>query len=97
MVARQNTGVPYLPLGKPAGKYLLSKISKSGQGQHSRYSVGTTALVYYLINSSLQYIQVLYNRWWSKLNWLDGHQGYSQLSTNYVFMFHVCQVNHGQN
>jgi hypothetical protein len=42
MVAQQNTGVPYLPLGKQAGKYLLSKISKSGQGQHSVYSVGET-------------------------------------------------------
>jgi hypothetical protein len=30
----------YLSLGWPAGQYLLSKISKSGQGQHSVYSVG---------------------------------------------------------
>ncbi len=34
----------YLPLGQPAGKYLLSKISKSGQGQHSVYSVVATML-----------------------------------------------------
>ncbi len=38
------TGVSYLLLGNPAGKYLLSKISKSGQGQHSVYSVGVTVL-----------------------------------------------------
>jgi hypothetical protein len=30
-----NTGVFYLSVGLPAGKYLLSKISKGGQGQHS--------------------------------------------------------------
>jgi hypothetical protein len=29
----------YLPLGYPAGKYLLSKISKIGLGYHSVYSV----------------------------------------------------------
>jgi hypothetical protein len=32
-------GVSYLPVGLPAGKYLLSKISKSGEGHHSVYSV----------------------------------------------------------
>jgi hypothetical protein len=30
---------PYLPPSQPAGKYLLSKISKSRHGQHSVYSV----------------------------------------------------------
>ncbi len=34
------TGVSYLPPGQPAGKYLLNKISKSGPGHHSGYSVG---------------------------------------------------------
>jgi hypothetical protein len=29
--------ISYLPVGQPAGKYLLSKISKGGQGQHSMY------------------------------------------------------------
>ncbi len=42
---------------------------------------GTTALVYCLINSSLYTVQVLFNRWWSTPNWIDGHQGSSQLST----------------
>ncbi len=36
------TGVSYLPPGQPAGKYLLSKISKRGQCQHSVYSVIST-------------------------------------------------------
>jgi hypothetical protein len=36
------TGVFYLLIGYPAGKYFLSKISKSGQGQHSVYSVDVT-------------------------------------------------------
>jgi hypothetical protein len=40
---------------------------------------GTTALVYCLINSSLYTGTV--HRWWSTPNWLDGHQGCSQLST----------------
>jgi hypothetical protein len=40
---------------------------------------GTTAVVYCLINSSLYTGTV--HRWWSTPNWLDGHQGCSQLST----------------
>jgi hypothetical protein len=44
---------------------------------------GTTALVCCLINSSLYTGTV--HRWWSTPNWLDGHQGCSQLSTrNYL-------------
>jgi hypothetical protein len=35
----QYTGVSYLPLGQPAGKYLLKQILKSRQGQHFVYSV----------------------------------------------------------
>jgi hypothetical protein len=33
----QHYGIFCLPLGQPTGKYLLSKISKGGQGQHSVY------------------------------------------------------------
>ncbi len=44
---------------------------------------GTTALVYCLINSSLYTDTV--HRWWSTPNWLDGHQGCSQLSTYIYF------------
>ncbi len=47
---------------------------------------GTTALVYCLINSSLYTGTV--HRWWSTPNWLDGHQGCSQLSTSYNMIHH---------
>ncbi len=55
-VAQQNTGVPYLPLGQPAGKYLLSKISKSGQGQQSVYSVFILLAVLYRAPTYITYI-----------------------------------------
>ncbi len=38
-VHQQYTGDCYSSLGYPAGKYLLSKISKGGQGQHYVYLV----------------------------------------------------------
>ncbi len=40
---------------------------------------GTTALVYYQINSSLYTGTV--QEWWSTPKWFDGHQGRRQLST----------------
>jgi hypothetical protein len=46
---------------------------------------GTTALVYCLINSSLYTGTV--QRWWNTPSWLDGHQGYSQLSTRVKIVF----------
>jgi hypothetical protein len=44
-VAQQNTVVTHLALGYPAGKYFLTKMSKSGQGQHSVYSGAATLFI----------------------------------------------------
>jgi hypothetical protein len=38
-------GCPTCHQANPAGKYLLSKISKSGEGQYFVYSVGRTRAV----------------------------------------------------
>jgi hypothetical protein len=62
--------------------FLLHSFFKD-RGVEASATRGTTALVYSLINSSL-YTRTV-QRWRSTPNWLDGHQGCSQLSTGVSF------------
>jgi hypothetical protein len=58
-VARQNIGVPLPDTSLASRKNLLSKISKSGQGQLSVYSVGETIYCMYrepAVHGVLQYV-----------------------------------------
>ncbi len=52
---------------------------------------GMIVLVYSLINSSL-YTDTI-QRWWSTANWLDGHQGRSQLSTLSIYLYFCWHFN----
>jgi hypothetical protein len=56
-------GSPYLSADYSAGKYLLSKISKSGQGQHSVYSVVSTVFLYHTSSSYAIAVHV-----WNKMS-----------------------------
>jgi hypothetical protein len=57
----------------------------NGESVEVSTTIGTTALVYCLINSILYTGTVLYKGGGVHPNWLDGHQGCSQLFTRVTF------------
>jgi hypothetical protein len=88
-------GVSYLPLGQPAGKYLLCKISNGGQGQHSMY-LAFWAVVNVKKNCThgqlKGYVIVMYSTGYLMIKYMVTKQNSTQAAVLFLFYCPHCYV-----